>query len=598
MSRTRKTVDPIATPMPSAPDSEASALGAILAKPSLLEGLDLTSTHFHEPKHEMVFRAMLTLFKRGESASLVNVNAELVRLGKTDEVSPVFTAGLAARQEPAYDLPVHVAILKSMAQTRTARTAALDLLVATDNGTCNSEALDRAVKALTDVRPSQAAGHRFQILSGDDILNLPRAQWRVKGILPEAGLVVIYGPSKAGKSFLTLELATAIAQGREWFGYKTLAASVLYINLESNWGLQGRLTAWQQVNGGLPAELQFITESFNLQDADHVKGIIQAAPKNGVIIIDTLNRASPGMDENSSRDMSLLIAAAGDIQRGTGGLVILVSHTGKDTKKGIRGHSSLFAALDACIEVDQGADGSRTVRLPKVKEGADGACYRFELTQVVIGRDADGEDVTSCVVEPGEAQRKSDRPLTPALQYAWDSFQVACAEEDSDSVHLEVWRQAFYAGHTGETVNAKKKAFQRGRDGLVRIGRVLVINDTYNGSVRVNTGSGPGCPGGHFKWVGTGHTPLGVTRPTRCPGPGKEEEENLGEEGNFAEKTNAEVAPFPLEASGAVLCINGCPDWRDGPTWTVGMCARSGRSLTRKSRCDLAGCGATADGVI
>src|SRR5690606_31022552 len=72
---------------------------------------------------------------------------------------------------------------------------------------------------------------------------------------------------------------------------------------------------------------------------------------DGVVIIDTLNRAAPGMDENSSVDMGHAIHAAKLIQQGLGGLVLLVHHSGKDAAKGMRGHSSLYAALDAASEV-------------------------------------------------------------------------------------------------------------------------------------------------------------------------------------------------------------------------------------------------------
>ena len=44
--------------------------------------------------------------------------------------------------------------------------------------------------------------------------------------------MLIAGPSKAGKSFLLIELAIAIAEGSTWLGFSCAQGRVLYVNLE------------------------------------------------------------------------------------------------------------------------------------------------------------------------------------------------------------------------------------------------------------------------------------------------------------------------------------------------------------------------------
>ncbi len=44
--------------------------------------------------------------------------------------------------------------------------------------------------------------------------------------------------------------------------------------------------------------------------ADMVSAVLDAGGKGGIIIVDTLNRATPGADENSSVDMGNTSAAA------------------------------------------------------------------------------------------------------------------------------------------------------------------------------------------------------------------------------------------------------------------------------------------------
>ena len=54
----------------------------------------------------------------------------------------------------------------------------------------------------------------------------------IAGILRVGHKMLISGPSKAGKSFLLMELCAAIAEGTEWLGFKCRKGRVLYINLE------------------------------------------------------------------------------------------------------------------------------------------------------------------------------------------------------------------------------------------------------------------------------------------------------------------------------------------------------------------------------
>jgi hypothetical protein len=46
-------------------------------------------------------------------------------------------------------------------------------------------------------------------------------------------------------------------------------------------------------------------------------------------------------------------------------------------------------------------------------------------------------------------------------------------------VHVEAWREAFYAKHTGDNADAKKKAFQRVRKDLTDTDRMKVQDDVY-----------------------------------------------------------------------------------------------------------------------
>ena len=241
---------------------------------------------------------------------------------------------------------------------------------------------------------------RYRLLTAGDLQELPPLAWCVRGVLPAVGVAALFGPSASGKSFLGFDLAAHISEGRAWFGHRVTAAPVVYVALEGEAGFKLRAEAWEQAHGRkLPAGLRLVLQGFKLTDdvPDLAAAILAAVGAGAVVFVDTLNRAAPLADENSSRDMGEILEGAKQLQRLTAGLVVLVHHTGKDAARGLRGHSSLFAALDAAVEVSR--DGERREwKVSKSKDGADGDAHPFRLEVVQLLPDSDGEPVSSCVV--------------------------------------------------------------------------------------------------------------------------------------------------------------------------------------------------------
>jgi putative DNA primase/helicase len=241
---------------------------------------------------------------------------------------------------------------------------------------------------------------RYKLLTCDQLRDLPPMTWRVRGVVPDRGLAAIAGPSASGKSFLAFDMAAAIAGGWRWFGQRVEAAPVVYAALEGEAGYKLRAQAWEASHGqALPADLRLMLQPFKLTEAQDVQDLAAVVPAGAVVIVDTLNRAAPDTDENSSRDMGKVLEAAKQLQALTGGLVVLVHHTGKDESKGLRGHSSLFAALDAVVTVSRDGD-RREWRLGKSKDGADGEAHTFKLQVEALGFDDHGDSLTSCAVVP------------------------------------------------------------------------------------------------------------------------------------------------------------------------------------------------------
>jgi len=263
-----------------------------------------------------------------------------------------------------------------------------------------------------ETRPDRQP-RRYPLLTAAALSETPLAQYRVKNVLPREGIAAIFGPPGVAKSFLALDLAFAVSDSRAWSGYRVAQCDVLYLCLEGQGGLAQRVQAYRERHGqDTGKQIRFITAPFSLLYHDDVNALVDtikdAGIRGGVIMIDTLSAASAGADENSSVDMGRILEALKRIREECGGLVILVHHSGKDATKGLRGHSSLLAALDAVMEVRRD-DDRRSWRLAKSKDGLDGEEHAFRLSIVELDTDDDGDPITSCAIEPEERAADSVR---------------------------------------------------------------------------------------------------------------------------------------------------------------------------------------------
>jgi hypothetical protein len=238
----------------------------------------------------------------------------------------------------------------------------------------------------------------------------------VKGVLAQEAMSVVYGPSNSGKTFFALDLAFSISAGIEWRGRRVRKAAVLYLAAEGGRGVVNRLAALHATHG--PDDLPFSLKRAGLDllhdqaDLQHVYDLARAVQSECeglplVIVIDTLSRIMAGGDENSAADMTALIRNIDAIREATKAHVMLVHHTGKDTARGARGHSSLRAATDTEIEVqcaeDEEGVQTRAAMVTKQRDYQGGETFAFALRSVSLGVDQDGDEVTSCVLVDADA---------------------------------------------------------------------------------------------------------------------------------------------------------------------------------------------------
>ena len=276
---------------------------------------------------------------------------------------------------------------------------------------------------------AETSGLRFNFEPVHQFSSATALPWIIKGVLPQAGLAVVYGASGSGKSFAVLDMGMAIARGQAWRGKRVKQGRVAYIAAEGAEGFRKRLAAFAihhsvDLTQVPMTVLNAAPNLMELKDAKDLAAGVIATGGADVIIVDTFAQTTPGANENAGEDVGKALGHCKRLHELTGALVVLIHHSGKDASKGARGWSGLRAAADAEIEVVR--DGNaRALRLSKNKDGEDGLQWGFALDIVQLGVDEDLDPITSCVVVEAEIPvgGMSDRKLGAVEKVVNDVIQ-------------------------------------------------------------------------------------------------------------------------------------------------------------------------------
>jgi hypothetical protein len=354
---------------------------------------------------------------------------------------------------------------------------------------------------------------KFMVESWDSIKDEP-VEWLVESIIPKRAFVALYAPPASWKSFIALDLAEAIATGREWMGYKIpKKGAVLFISGEGHGGMGARVKACKiQNNSPDGANMYVIRAQINIrssqEDFDALTSAInelvaQIDEPLEIIILDTLMRMSGGnFNENSSEDMGGFISQTGKLQQLYNCALMVIHHSGKHIK-GLRGHSSLLGAVDTELEIqrqdsvinsaDPSVIGNAVLTVSKQKDGADSIVVGIEVVLVEIGTSSLGFEITTSLairhnqdIAGSNSQGSKNNAGNGGNQkIEMDSLMKVIKakgsyrEVDGTSrygVALDDWRAEFWGmkGCTEDDKAAFKKAWLRARERLVSVNKIVI----------------------------------------------------------------------------------------------------------------------------
>ena len=209
----------------------------------------------------------------------------------------------------------------------------------------------------------------------------------IEGILRQGHKMIIASTSKAGKTFILMELAQAIAEGHKWLGHKCRKGKVLYVNME----LDGASFFHRFHDIYLAMGMNFDNNVNNI-DIWNLRGngkplaalapiIINRMRDKGyaAVMIDPLYKVMDG-DENSNSDVARMVSCFDKIAEETGAAVIYAHHFAK-------GSSASKSVIDRAAGAGTFArdpDAILTMTqldwVPEVEAEKDWTAWRMEST--------------------------------------------------------------------------------------------------------------------------------------------------------------------------------------------------------------------------
>ena len=158
----------------------------------------------------------------------------------------------------------------------------------------------------------------------------------IEGILRQGHKMIISSGSKAGKSYLLINLAIMIAEGYKWIGHQCKKGKVLYINMEidhasfcnrvesmynalglTTMSNRSNIDIWTLRGYSMPLDSLIVHMGDTVRNAGY-----------SAIIIDPLYKVMQG-DENSNSDIAKMVTGFDQIANETGASVIYAHHYAK-----------------------------------------------------------------------------------------------------------------------------------------------------------------------------------------------------------------------------------------------------------------------------
>lgn len=205
-----------------------------------------------------------------------------------------------------------------------------------------------------------------------------------KGLLHRSTKGVLGGSSKAGKTWILLDLAVSVATGRDFLDYPTTRSKVLFMNFEiQEEFFKERLSKVLEKKGLQPADILETLDVWTLRgqkvDAEDFLAALADRVRNSgysLIIIDPIYKLMVGRSESSNWGVGLLCHGIEKLMEKSGAAVVYAHHFTK-------GNQAKKKAMDRMSGSGVFARDADTIIT--LTDHAMEGCFAVEVTQRNMG---------------------------------------------------------------------------------------------------------------------------------------------------------------------------------------------------------------------
>jgi hypothetical protein len=237
---------------------------------------------------------------------------------------------------------------------------------------------------------------RLSVVQGSGLLSLGQLARQsppkqiIEDLLARKQTSQISGEPGAGKTFLAMELAHAVASGQEVFGRRTVPGSVLYLPYEGVSAMAQRVRAWKIRRRRLPDNFHVATSMPSLADQSEwvrwLAPVFLQAGRPSLVVIDTLAASMPGVNSSDEERMGAMVSTLRTLAEKYDCHVCHIHHPPKGgalTGQKSRGSGVIEGDLDSQIWVTKTDGIARQWEVTKQRGlGSYGASGKFALKTV------------------------------------------------------------------------------------------------------------------------------------------------------------------------------------------------------------------------
>jgi AAA domain len=303
----------------------------------------------------------------------------------------------------------------------------------------------------------------------------------IKGLICKGGKMVIGGASKAGKTWLLLDLAIAIATGLSWLGFDTTKGRVLYVNLEiTDYFFQQRGRMVSRIREVNAEDLNSNLMIWNLRGSPVSAEELKAAllrrigdQKFDAIMIDPLYKLINGQDMNNSGVMQQLLGAIEQIAKRSDSVLIYADHF-------VKGNVSQRSSIDRMSGSGVNArDPDAIVTFSELEGAEDAADGRMRVEFTVRNYKPIKAFNVARIEDPPLFERRDDITETklegtPGAKKTYHRNDLLKYLPDEGSLHPDVWLEA-----ANSALGVSKSSFQKMRPKLKNDGYVTEVKDGW-----------------------------------------------------------------------------------------------------------------------